>query len=406
MNSVVVKTFSSMPNTQKEPYGPIIHGPGASKKSEPYCLRVLEMSEREALAKAKKYAMEQSLQVVLKKQSINFATPAVLNLQKQQTLTMLNRIYVGSVNYDVTDAYVRDHFIQYGPIKSITMSWEGGTTRHKGYGFVEYEFPESAILATEQSNGLQFHGRIMKVGRPTNLPDPAPLIKQFIEEHDLKRRIFLIGVHQALNDADVEQVFSPFGKITRCKLETEIADPSTHRGLGYVDYSTEQSANIAVNSMNRFELGGKLLRVTKAICPPEFIRSFQNEVKPSHMMQQPVPEPIKPVSPPAAILLPPTTATESIGLLLLLNMVTVSEIDNELVNEVTEECQNFGQVKDVKIIPNPASPDEVRIFVVYSPSSAVDSAILSLDGRFFSGRKVVATRYDLSAYKSGNYFLQ
>lgn len=42
-----------------------------------------------------------------------------------------------------------------------------------------------------------------------------------------------------------------------------------HRGFGYIEYDVEQSANDAVASMNMFDLGGQLLRVCKAITPPE-----------------------------------------------------------------------------------------------------------------------------------------
>lgn len=50
------------------------------------------------------------------------------------------------------------------------------------------------------------------------------------------------------------------------------ADParsSKHRGFGYIEYESEQSANDAVASMNMFDLGGQFLRVGKAISPPE-----------------------------------------------------------------------------------------------------------------------------------------
>lgn len=44
-----------------------------------------------------------------------------------------------------------------------------------------------------------------------------------------------------------------------------------HRGFGYVEFDTEEAATAAVVSMNRFDLGGQLLRVTKAISPPDGI---------------------------------------------------------------------------------------------------------------------------------------
>jgi len=46
-----------------EPYGPVLNGPGASKKPSPFSL------EQEAIEKAKKYAKDQSIRVVLLKQT-------------------------------------------------------------------------------------------------------------------------------------------------------------------------------------------------------------------------------------------------------------------------------------------------------------------------------------------------
>lgn len=46
-----------------------------------------------------------------------------------------------------------------------------------------------------------------------------------------------------------------------------------HRGFGYIEYESTQSAADAVGSMNQFNLGGQLLRVCKAISPPDGISS-------------------------------------------------------------------------------------------------------------------------------------
>lgn len=44
-----------------------------------------------------------------------------------------------------------------------------------------------------------------------------------------------------------------------------------HRGFGYIEFDSEEAASAAVMSMNRFDLGGQLLRVIKAISPPDGI---------------------------------------------------------------------------------------------------------------------------------------
>ena len=44
--------------------------------------------------------------------------------------------------------------------------------------------------------------------------------------------------------------------------------PGKHRGYGFIEYETTQSAHDAIASMNMFDLGGQHLRVGRAITPP------------------------------------------------------------------------------------------------------------------------------------------
>ena len=55
-------------------------------------------------------------------------------------------------------------------------------------------------------------------------------------------------------------VFEPFGKVTGIQLAPD-TKPGKHRGWGYINYETLQSAADAIASMNLFELGGQYLRV-------------------------------------------------------------------------------------------------------------------------------------------------
>lgn len=64
---------------------------------------------------------------------------------------------------------IRQAFLPFGPIKSINMSWDPVTQKHKGFAFVEYEIPEAAQLALEQMNGVMIGGRNIKVAGRTHL---------------------------------------------------------------------------------------------------------------------------------------------------------------------------------------------------------------------------------------------
>ncbi|XP_013855927.1 poly(U)-binding-splicing factor PUF60 [Austrofundulus limnaeus] len=247
----------------------------------------LTPNQQEALQKAKKYAMEQSIKSVLVKQTLvqqqPFASlqmaPLTMGLgdalsplqsvaaQRQRALAIMCRVYVGSIYYELGEDTIRQAFIPFGPIKSIDMSWDSITMKHKGFAFVEYEVPEAAQLALEQMNSVVLGGRNIKVGRPSNIGQAQPIIDQLAEEARAFNRIYVASVHPDLSDEDIKSVFEAFGRIKSCMLSRE---PTTgrHKGYGFIEYDKAQSSQDAVASMNLFDLGGQYLRVGKAVTPP------------------------------------------------------------------------------------------------------------------------------------------
>ncbi|XP_034039568.1 poly(U)-binding-splicing factor PUF60a [Thalassophryne amazonica] len=247
----------------------------------------LTPNQQEALQKAKKYAMEQSIKSVLVKQTLaqqhqlSLSQMASLTMslgdalsplqsvaaQRQRALAIMCRVYVGSIYYELGEDTIRQAFIPFGPIRSIDMSWDSVTMKHKGFAFVEYEMPEAAQLALEQMNSVILGGRNIKVGRPSNIGQAQPIIDQLAEEARAFNRIYVASVHPDLSDEDIKSVFEAFGKIKSCMLARE---PTTgrHKGYGFIEYDKAQSAQDAVASMNLFDLGGQYLRVGKAVTPP------------------------------------------------------------------------------------------------------------------------------------------
>ncbi|XP_020489260.1 poly(U)-binding-splicing factor PUF60 isoform X3 [Labrus bergylta] len=248
----------------------------------------LTPEQQEALQRAKKYAMEQILANVLVKQTIAHQQQQLSNLQmaavtmgfgdplsplqsvaaqRQRALAIMGRVYVGSIYYELGEDTIRQAFAPFGPIKSIDMSWDSVTMKHKGFAFVEYDLPEAAQLALEQMNSVMLGGRNIKVGRPSNIGQAQPIIEQLAEEARAFNRIYVASVHPDLSDADIKSVFEAFGRIKSCTLAR---DPTTgrHRSFGFIEYEKPQSALDAVSSMNLFDLGGQYLRVGKAVTPP------------------------------------------------------------------------------------------------------------------------------------------
>lgn len=197
--------------------GPIFNGPGAAKRFKPFHLPQLQSHESAAIEKAKKYAMEQSVRAVLLRQTQIQQSQQLNFIKKQQTVALLNRVYIGSIGYDVHEDSLRQSFKAFGPLKSLTMSWDAATQKHKGFAFLEYEYPEAALLSIDQMNTVSFGGRQLKVGRPSNLANADTLIADLVAEYKLDARIYVAGIHPDLTSDDVALVFGAFGKIVYCK---------------------------------------------------------------------------------------------------------------------------------------------------------------------------------------------
>ncbi|XP_005062434.1 PREDICTED: poly(U)-binding-splicing factor PUF60-like [Ficedula albicollis] len=270
----------------------------------------LTPEQQEALQKAKKYAMEQSIKSVLVKQTIAHQQQQLTNLQmaavtmgfgdplsplqsmaaqRQRALAIMCRVYVGSIYYELGEDTIRQAFAPFGPIKSIDMSWDSVTMKHKGFAFVEYEVPEAAQLALEQMNSVMLGGRNIKVSENSQSSFPG------------KKGIFLgmagswlemlptalgggreVGGGGEVGFSTLEcPLLLGFGFSTSVKgFQWEwLWGRVWVRGWGLgctspdeqrvpAEYEKAQSSQDAVSSMNLFDLGGQYLRVGKAVTPP------------------------------------------------------------------------------------------------------------------------------------------
>uniref|UniRef100_UPI00359023D5 splicing factor 45 isoform X1 n=1 Tax=Myxine glutinosa TaxID=7769 RepID=UPI00359023D5 len=86
---------------------------------------------------------------------------------------------------------------------------------------------------------------------------------------------------------------------------------------------------------------------------------------------------------------------------LLRNMVGAGEVDEDLEGETKEECEKYGKVIRCLIFELPTSNDEeaVRIFLEFERIESAIKAVVDLNGRYFGGRVVKASFYNLDKFR-------
>ena len=74
-------------------------------------------------------------------------------------------IYVGNLDYSVTDDDLREAFGEFGEIQSANVIKDKMSGRSKGFGFVEMPSNSEADQAIKALNGSDLKGRNIKVNQ-------------------------------------------------------------------------------------------------------------------------------------------------------------------------------------------------------------------------------------------------
>lgn len=76
---------------------------------------------------------------------------------------MNKKLYVGNIDYDVTDSDLEELFSQVGEVVSAQVITDNRSGRSRGFGFVEMSTEEEAQQAIDQFDGTEHKGRTIKV---------------------------------------------------------------------------------------------------------------------------------------------------------------------------------------------------------------------------------------------------
>ena len=74
-------------------------------------------------------------------------------------------IYVGNLNYEVSQEDLSEVFAEYGKVKRVHLPTDRETGRKRGFGFVEMETEAEEDKAIETLDGAEWMGREIKVNK-------------------------------------------------------------------------------------------------------------------------------------------------------------------------------------------------------------------------------------------------
>ncbi|PSR80776.1 hypothetical protein BD289DRAFT_455156 [Coniella lustricola] len=163
-------------------------------------------------------------------------------------------VYVGNLDERVSEANLWELMTQMGPVYNVHMPMDRVSRTHQGYGFIEFDTPESADYASKVLNGIRLHQKPIRVNK-------ASADKQ--KPTDIGAELFINNLDQQVDEKILFDTFSQFG--TLVTPPTVIRDQNNvSKGYGFVSYDSFEASDAARDTMNGQYLLSKQITVEYA----------------------------------------------------------------------------------------------------------------------------------------------
>ncbi|PSS19744.1 Polyadenylate-binding protein like [Actinidia chinensis var. chinensis] len=159
-------------------------------------------------------------------------------------------LYVGDLDFNVTDSQLYDLFNQVGQVVSVRVCRDLSTRRSLGYGYVNYSNPQDAARAIEVLNFTPLNDKVIRIMYSHR--DPSV-------RKSGAANIFIKNLDKAIDNKALHDTFSSFGNILSCKIATDHSGQS--KGYGFVQFDNEESAQTAIDKLNGMLINDKQVYV-------------------------------------------------------------------------------------------------------------------------------------------------
>ncbi|KAG0171320.1 hypothetical protein DFQ28_003854 [Apophysomyces sp. BC1034] len=164
-------------------------------------------------------------------------------------------VWVGQLSYEASVEDVRSFFTDCGEITDVRVSTDRQTGRSRGFAYVEFATAEGKAAAFEK-NGEEHMGRTIKVDEATP-SKPRAIDENYSTKSDT---VFVANLSHDLTEELVREAFEKFGTIVGEVRLPYNRETEKIRGIGYIQFSSEDEAEAAVKGMNGQSLAGRTVR--------------------------------------------------------------------------------------------------------------------------------------------------
>ena len=267
------------------------------------------------------------------------------------------RLYIGNIHVNINEIALKTVLEQFGPTENVNLHRdEMGTS--KGFAFIRYTSPESALLALNNLAGVELAGRALKVGR---------VIDNSVQPSTGTLPTMGMGMSMGMG----------------------MLEPSGTASANWKLDDDDGGTGMQLNSSSRAMLMAKLGQAAGIQVPSANMQPLD-----ANPMMYGLPGIIAP--PPSAAPAIPAIAGVPSACFMIRNMFDASEEgeddwDVAIKEDVSEECSKYGTVEHCHV--EKRKPGGI-VFLQFNSLNASFQAANSLNGRFFGGRMLTVTFLD------------
>lgn len=170
--------------------------------------------------------------------------------------------YVGNLDEAVGEEMLWELMIQSGPVVNVHMPRDKVTTKHQGYGFVEFRSEEDADYAIKVMNMVKLFGKPIRVNKASQ--DKKTL--------DVGANLFIGNLDPEVDEKLLYDTFSAFGGITQTPKIMRDPDTGMSKGFGFVSFDSFEAADLAIECMH-----GQFLCNRAIVCQYAFKKESKGE---------------------------------------------------------------------------------------------------------------------------------
>ena len=369
-------------------------------------------------------------------------------------------VFVSQLTAKVTDKDIKDFFSQLGAVNNVILIRDKYTGRHKGFCYVEMADLESV------PNCLLLNGLPPDFQKFPILVKASEAEKNFLARKDvapsapgthasggggrrderdmLDSRVYVGNLHVNINEEDLEQVLSQFGRVESVHIHRD--ELGTSKGYAFGKFARGEDAARAITKLSGLELAGRSIKVgyvtdgggtsggggsdrssayasgnwkldddegsgmqmnaqSRAMLMAKLGQGagmqMPNMPASAAALMKPAPAPTQAAGSNAPTKAPPVGGEPSpcfyIKNMFVLEEEVGDDWDKEIAEDVTEECRKFGAVSHCHVEKHKPGG---FVYLKFASVQAATQAAQSLNGRWFAGKMITCTFMHPAEYAS------